>query len=350
MRVRPVVLVCGLLLLSVWQDEAAATEPFAKVGTYGFQFAGLPRGVRNLGMGSTGTASLYEHSTGYFNPASLAWTDAWTLQSSYEEWPADLSLTDFRVSGAHQRISSESTSWRFGGSLGYSGLWMEPQVVRTIFLPEGTGELFDADDHMLTATAAAAWEHGMISLGTGATAKYILSGLAAGDVSTWALDIGAVLAFPIAWNGALVRPRAGYAILNLDTGAEYDGRFLPIANETRTAVGFDISSQVASIGGGAWQRDVPGLTLSFDYDWANRDAGTDDESYGLAASFFGALEARVGQVTFENGRGRTQLGVGLGWDFGHWLFQFDYANLDQSSLFGSERDCFGLIVGARWAP
>lgn len=350
MRVRHVVLACGLLLLSVWRDEAAGAEPFSKVGTYGFQFANMPRGVRNLGMGSTGTASLYEHSTGYFNPASLAWTDAWTLQSSHEEWPAEISLTDIRVSGAHQRISSQAATWRFGGSLGYTGLWMEPQVVRTIFLPDGTDEVFDADDHMLTATAAAAWEHGMISLGTGGTAKYILSGLAAGDVSTWALDAGALLAFPIAWNGALLRPRAGVAMLNLDSGAEYDGRTSHIDNETRTALGVDIASPLTSIGGGAWRRDVAGLMLSFDYDWSNRDAGTDRESYGLAASFFGTLEARIGRVTVEDGREETRYGTGLGWDFGHWLFQFDYAHLDESSFLNLDRDSFGLLVGARWAP
>jgi len=334
----------------VWRDEAAGAEPFSKVGTYAFQFAGMPRGVRNLGMGSTGTASLYEHSTGYFNPASLGWTGAWTLQSSHEQWPAEISLTDIRVSGAHQLISSESTTWRFGGSFGYSGLWMEPQVVRTIFLPEGTGELFDADDHMISATAAAAGERGVISLGLGGTAKYIRSEFAANDVSTWALDMGAIVAAPIALNGALLRPRAGFAVLNLDTGADYDGRVSHIDNETRTALGLDIASPLASIGSGAWKRDVAGLMVSFDYDWANRDAGTDHESYGLAASFFGALEARVGRVTFENGHDRTQFGAGLGWDFGYWLFQFDYANVDESSFIESERDCFGLLVGARLAP
>ncbi len=351
MRVRHVVVASGLLLsLWAWRDKAASTEPFSKVGTYAFQFAGMPRGVRNLGMGSTGTASVYEHSTGYFNPASLAWVDAWTLQSSYEEWPADIGLADIRVSGSHRVISSESTTWRFGGSLGYTGLWMDPQVVRTIFLPEGTGELYDPDDHMLTATAAAAWEHGVITLGAGGTAKYIRSEFAADHVSTWALDAGALVAAPIVLNGALLRPRAGFAILNLDTGADYDGRVSQIDNETRTGIGIDIASPLGSIGSGAWKRDVARLMFSFDYDWANREASTDAESYGFAASFFGALEARFGQVTFENGQDRTQFGAGLGWDFGHWLLQLDYANIDESSFFDLDRDCFGLLVGARWAP
>lgn len=348
MRGRHVVLVCGLLLCLF--DEAAGTEGFSNVGTYGFQFAGMPRGVRNLGMGSTGTASMYEHSTGYFNPASLAWADAWTLQSSYEEWPADLGLADFRVSGAYPPTSSESNAWRFGGSLGYSGLWLEPQVVRTIFLPEGTGETFDADDHMLSATAAAAGEARLISLGVGGTAKYIRSELAADDVSTWAFDVGAIVAVPIAWSGALLRPRAGFATLNLDTGAEYDGRSASIDNETRTAIGVDVASPLVSVGSGAWKRDVPALMFSFDYDWANHDTGMDRESYGVAAAFFGALEARVGTVTFDDGRDQAQVGAGLGWDFGHWLFQIDYAHLDDSSFFNLDRDCFGLLVGARWAP
>lgn len=341
---------CALAWVLPLHDDALAAEPFAQVGTYAFQFAGMPRGVRNLGMGSTGTASLYEHSTGYFNPASLAWTNVWTLQSSYQEWPADISLSDIRVSGGYPRGDSSQSAWRFGGSLGYSGLWMDPQVVRTIYLPEGTGEMYDADDHMISATAAAAWESGVISFGAGGTTKYIRSGFAGSDVSIWAFDVGAIVAFPIAWSGALLRPRAGVARLNLDTGAEYDGRFVSIENETRTAMGVDVASPLVSVGNGAWKRDVPALMFSVDYDWTNRDTRTGRESYGVAAAFLGAFEARVGTVAYEDGRDQVQFGAGLGWDFGHWLFQFDYAHLDESSFFNLDRDCFGLLVGARWAP
>lgn len=351
MHGRHVVLVSGILLfLFAWRNEAAGTEAFSKVGTYGFQFAGMPRGVRNLGMGSTGTASLYEHSTGYFNPASLAWTNVWTLQSSYQQWPADISLSDIRVSGGYPRGNPSQSAWRFGGSLGYSGLWMDPQVVRTIYLPEGTGELYDADDHMISATGAAAWERGVISFGAGGTTKYIRSGFAGSDVSIWAFDVGAIVAFPIAWSGALLRPRAGVARLNLDTGAEYDGRFTSIENETRTAIGVDVASPLVSVGNGAWKRDVPALMFSVDYDWTNRDAGMGRESYGVAAAFFGALEARIGTVSYDGGSDQVQFGAGLGWDFEHWLFQFDYAHLDDASFFNLDRDCFGLLVGARWAP
>ncbi len=345
------VLACGFLLfLFAGRGEVAGAEPFSQVGTYAFQFVGIPRGVRNLGMGSTGTASLYEHSTGFFNPASLAWTDAWTLQSSYQKWPADLSLVDFRISGAYPRTSSGSTTWRFGGSLGYTGLWMEPQVVRTIFLPEGTGETFVVDDHMLSATAAAAWERGVISVGAGGTAKYIRSEFAADDVSTWAFDGGAIIAVPIGLRGAVLRPRAGVAKLNLDTGADYDGSFASIENETRTAVGIDFATPLVSVGNGAWKREVPAIQFCFDYDWANRDSATDRNSYGVAASFLGFFEARAGQVTFEGANQRAQFGAGLGWDFRHWLFQIDYANVEESSFFDVDRDCFGLLVGARWAP
>jgi hypothetical protein len=334
------------------REEAVGAEAFSRVGTYGFTFAGMPRGVRNLGMGSTGTASLYEHSTGFFNPASLAWTNAWTLQTSYEEWPADITLSDICIAGAYLVPSSpESAQWRFGGSLGYSGLWLDPQIIRTVYLPEGTGEMFDADDHMLSATVAAAWEGGMISLGAGGTAKYLRSEMAASDVSTWAFDGGAIVAIPITWRDAVVRPRAGVAILNRDTGASYDDRFFGVENVTRTAIGVDVVAPLVSVGNGAWKRTVPGLAISFDYDWANGETGTDSESYGVAASFLGALEARVGQVTLDDGRGESRYGAGLGWDFGAWLLQFDYAHVDDSVAFlDLDRDCFGLIVGGRWAP
>ena len=352
-RTRRVVLVCGALAcLLAWREEALGEEPFSKVGTYGFLFAGMPRGVRNLGMGSTGTASVYEHSTGFFNPASLAWTNAWSLQASYEEWPADISLSDIRISGAYPGAdSSGSTRWRFGGSLGYSGLWMEPQVVRTVYLPEGTEETFDAGDHMLSATVAAAWEASMFSVGAGGTAKYVRSEAAVNDFSTWAFDGGAVVAVPFVWRDVVVRPRAGAAILNRDTGASYDDLFFGVENVTRTALGVDVATPLVPVGSGAWKRTVPALAISFDYDWANAETGTDRESYGVAASFLGTLEARVGRITLDDGREESRFGAGLGWDFGAWLFQFDYAHINDSVTFLElDRDCFGLIVGGRWAP
>jgi hypothetical protein len=337
--------------LLLGRDEAVGAEPFSHVGSYAFTFAGMPRGVRNLAMGSTGTASLYEHSTGFFNPASLAWTNAWTLQASHEGWPADITLSDICIAGAYlPDSSSESARWRFGGSLGYSGLWMEPQVVRTVYLPEGTGETFDADDHMLSATVAAAWEGGAFSLGVGGTAKYLRSEMAASNVSSWAFDGGMVIALPIAWRDAVVRPRAGVAILNRDTGASYDDRSFGVENVTRTALGVDVATPLVSVGNGAWKRSVSPLAISFDYDWANRESGTDPESFGVAVSFLGTLEARVGQVTVEGNRAESRAGFGLGWDFGPWLFQFDYAQINGISSFVLDRDCFGLIVGARFAP
>ena len=146
MRSRGVVIIGGLLALSPGAPARGA-EPFSKIGSYAGTVLNLPRGVRSIGMGSTGTADVSRATTGFFNPASFAWADALTARVSNEAWPADLDLVDTRVAGAFplQRDSSDGP-WRFGGSLGYTELSMDPHVIRTIYVPEGTAEAFDEDE------------------------------------------------------------------------------------------------------------------------------------------------------------------------------------------------------------
>ena len=322
-----------------------ATEPLAKVGSYGATFAGMPRGVRNIGMGATGTADVSGFSTGYFNPAGFAWTDAATVLGSYEDWGPRISLSDLRVSSGLPFHPDSSSAWRFGGSFGYARLAMDSQTQRTIFLPEGTGRTFDVDDWLLSGSGAASWTRSVFSVGAGGTAKFLHNGLAAGDVSLWTFDLGLVLAAPFNAGSVRLRPRAGAAVLNLDTGAQYDGREFNVVTEDRAGLGLDVEAPTVIVGG----RPVPAVTFAFDYDWIDREAHSNiDFGAGVEVSFVDMIHARIGAM----GDDYSTYGVGAGWDFGSWLFRLDYAHvspedwvLDSLDL---DRDSFGALLAVRW--
>jgi len=327
---------------------ARATEPFAKVGTYAAQWLVFPRGVRNIGMGATGVSDVSGLSTGYFNPACMAWSDATTLLGSYEDMYASLSISEFMLTSPIPfRADSTAGAWHFGGSFGYARLGMDPQTERTIFLPEGTGRTFDASDWLLSAAGATSWTHGAFSIGAGGAAKFLRQNLANNSADGWSFDVGTIAAFPIdLGDGALVRPRAGYAVLNLDNGISFDGRTSYVATENRTGFGFDLETPHVMLA----KRSVPAVGFSLDYEHIDRDGSSaPDYSAGFEISVLSVAHVRYGVIDNDF----TTFGLGTGWDYGHVLFRLDYAHTAPSDhLFdygiSYDRDTVGGLIGVRW--
>jgi hypothetical protein len=330
---------------------ARATEPFAKVGkTYGEQWLQFPRGVRNIGMGATGTADVSGTATGYFNPAVVAFTDATTFLGSYEDMFANISLSDaIVISPIPFRSRERESAWHLAGAFGYSRESMEPQIERTIFLPEGTGRTFDASEWALTAIAAGSWTKDGLSLGAGTTTKYLHSNYGSADLTGWAFDLGAVTTYSLNHSsGAFLRPRVGYARLNLDNGMTYDGREYVVANEQRIGMGLDIAAPLLTL----FHQDVHVFSIAVDYDWIDREGNSPtDYSAGFEVTVTDLIHLRTGVIDDQY----STYGVGLGWDNGKALFRVDYVHAEPKSgyllsLVGPEldRDTVGLLVGGRW--
>ena len=357
MDFRRVLPLCIVLLVMASAYPVRAAEPLARVPIAYESSMSRPHGVRNIGMGITGTAGIRGYSTGFFNPASFAWADAVTVGGSYQEWILDIVLTDTRVTGGFNPKGADAGNpWRFGGSLAYSTMSLDRDVERVIFLPEGTGTTFELDDYYISGSGAAAWERSFVSAGAGGTAKYLHEQFAGESVSTWAFDIGGIVAFPIPFNGGLFRPRVGWAVTNLSTGISLGtSGERSILGETRGAAGLDFSSAIRSIGGGVWQRDVPVFSVSMDYDYVNfRNDDNRDDSWALGweVSIIELVQARYGTfgtVGAENQNNSTY-GFGVGWSFARWLFQMDYAHLSEDLGFFGERnqDVFGAVIGGRF--
>jgi hypothetical protein len=347
-----VVAVCWLACALV-PSGASATEPFAKVGTYGASWLQFPVGIRNIGMGATGTSDVTGFATGYFNPASVAWSNATTLTGSYENFnlaKLGLTLSEFQVTSPFPfHADSTGGDWSFTGGLAYTRQGMDDQTQRTIFLPEGTGRTFDADDWMLAALASSRWDHRAVSLGGGVAAKYINQALA-DDATIWVFDVGVIAAFPLPVRGGMIRPRLGYAALNLDSGGSYDGREFNVVTEQRVGFGLDLVAPRVMV----FDRPVPSVSLSADYDAIDREHGAYQSppqySAGFEVSFVDLVHVRYGVLDHDI----INFGAGVGWDYGHVLFRLDYAhtNPDDSfrgtSFIDLDRDTFGGLIGVRW--
>lgn len=349
-NVAATVVAIGWMVCAFGAHSAWAADPFASGHVYGATFVGFPRGVRNIGMGATGTADVNGLSTGYFNPASVAFANATTLLGSYEDMYLDFSLSDVLISSPIPfHADSTASAWHFAGSLGYTLLNLPTQTERTIFLPEGTGRTFDADDWMLSGLAAASWTHGVMTFAAGGTAKMIQ--LAPNDLTVWSFDVGVLAAFPLEISeGGRFRPRLGYAALNLDSGTSYDTRTVEVQTENRGGFGFDLETPLV----GVFDRSVPAARLSFDYDLIDRQ-GDSMTKYGVGfeLAFANLAHFRYGLIDDNY----TTYGAGVGWDYGRVLFRMDYAHTEPEDNyrvlsagydFDRDRDTFGGLIGVRW--
>ena len=340
----------AICLCACAASAAHATEPFTKVGFYGAQWLKFPIGVRNIGMGATGASDISGFASGYFNPASVAWSNVTTIGGSYENFDISdlgLSLSRFQATSPLPfHPDSTAGAWHFAGSVAYTRFDYNQTVERTIFLPEGTGHTFDPDSWMLSTLATSRWDHGVFSLAAGATAKYIDETLGAGDETTWAFDLGLITSVSVPVGSGVVRPRLGYSALNLDTGGNYDGREYSIENELRYGVGFDLEAPRVIV----WHQAVPVLSAAVDYDLIDRETSPDPNyAAGFEVSLVRLLHVRYGVLDNDY----KNYGAGVGWDFGNVLFRIDYAHSRPEDAFfrefiNFERDTVGALVGVRW--
>ena len=330
-----------LVLLTLSPHPARATEPFGQVHASLVSLLTEQRGVRSLALGSTGAASLYAATTGHVNPATVAWADATVLATSRQQYvrPGDnpvIAYIDARLlSGWSFTDATTGDGWRLGGLLGYANEELDPQIRRTIYLPDGTGDTFDQDDSIYTALAAGSWTKSDFTIGAGVAAKYVDFDL---PESGWAFDWGMLAALTIAQDGALIRPRVGLCASNLDDGFGSSN----LAGESRVGLGADFASSPRSFGG----RVVPVVAASLDYDYVTPSDDSGHAALGWELSFCDMIQGRIG-LDDRDEANVDAWGLGLGWEFGRWMVQADYAH--ESLGFGElGTDTFGVVAGAHF--
>lgn len=194
----------GLLLPGV----AGAAEVFAKVGTYAAQFLKIGVSARATAMGSAFTALADDASASFWNPAGLVSVDGTVVTLNHAEWPADINLEYANYTFSPGFIQGKV-------SLHARGLTMDPQVVRTIYRQQGTGEMFDAGDMSFGVSYARYFTD---KFSSGATVSWMHMGLADNSVNSFVVDFG--LMYRIGIRGM----RLGMAVQNIGSEVDFDDR------------------------------------------------------------------------------------------------------------------------------
>ncbi len=200
--------VAAALVVAALPSQSFATEPFAKVGTYSLQFLKIGVSARGSGMGGAFTAIANDATATFWNPAGMVDITRTDISLSYTWWPADIKLN--YAAGAFTLPFVPGT-W----GVSARALTMDPQVVRTIYLPEGTGEEFDAGDMSFGLSYAKFFTD---KFSSGATVHFIHSGLAEKSVNTFAFDFGLIYRIGL-WG-----MRLGMMIQSLGSEVDYDSR------------------------------------------------------------------------------------------------------------------------------
>jgi len=197
-----------IALAALIPAQAMATEPFAKVGTYALQFLKIPVSARGVAMGNAFTAIANDANATYWNPAGMVDITRTSIALNHTWWPADISL-DY--------ASAVFTLPFVPGQWGVSArsLSMDPQVERTIFLPDGTGQTFDAGDMSFGLSYAKFFTD---KFSSGTTGHFVHSGLADKSVNTFSIDFGLIYRIGL-WG-----MRLGMLIQSLGSKVDYDDR------------------------------------------------------------------------------------------------------------------------------
>lgn len=126
-----------MVLLLPLQAEGA--QIFEKVGTLGGQSLKIGVGARAAAMGDAYVAIADDATAVYWNPAGIARLSGQSISINHTAWPAEI-LFD-------QAAYVFNVKW-IPGMLGVNvrALTMSRDKVRTTYLPDGTGETFDAGE------------------------------------------------------------------------------------------------------------------------------------------------------------------------------------------------------------
>ncbi|HSQ61353.1 MAG TPA: PorV/PorQ family protein [Acidobacteriota bacterium] len=147
--------------------HAEGAQIFEKVGTLGGQSLKIGVGARAAAMGDAYVAIADDATAVYWNPAGIARLSGQTITLNHTAWPAE--------------ILFDQVAYVFGvkwipGMFGVNvrALTMSRDKVRTTYLPDGTGETFDAGEWAYGLTYARSLTD---KFSAGLSVNYVQTGL-----------------------------------------------------------------------------------------------------------------------------------------------------------------------------
>lgn len=205
-RLLIVVLICGSAVLVA--GAQSASQNVSKSGTTAATFLEIGVGAQAVGMGGAYVSVVNNATALHWNPAGVALLEEMNIDVVHTNWIAE---TKFDFAGAVVPLGSV-------GTLGFSltALSMGDMKVRTVEMPEGTGEYFSAGD----LAAGISYARQLTErFAIGFTAKYIQQTIWHESASAFAVDVGTTFKTDL-FGGMTI----GASLSNFGTSMRMSGR------------------------------------------------------------------------------------------------------------------------------
>jgi len=199
---------------AILQAQVDNTQSISKTGTAAAQFLKIGVDARATGMGGAFVAMTGDLSAMHWNPAGLGYFTGVEARFVHNEWLAGM---DFNYLAFAFDVRGFGTL-----GLGVTSLSAPDDLVRTVEQPEGTGELFSADDIAINLTYARQLTD---RFSIGGSAKFIRQNLWHMSASAVAADIGAIFTTPFK------NVRLGASITNFGSDMRLTGRDIRFSND-----------------------------------------------------------------------------------------------------------------------
>ncbi len=161
------------------------TQSITKTGTTAAQFLKIGVDARAAAMGGAFVGIAGDVSSIYWNPAGLGNITGMQVIAVHNQWLADM---DFNFLAVGMELPGIGV---LGASITYLGV--PDDKVRTIIQPDGTGELFSANDFAVTLALARQLTD---KFSLGGNVKYVRQTIWHERAQTFAIDIGALFETP----------------------------------------------------------------------------------------------------------------------------------------------------------
>lgn len=302
-----------------------------KTGTSVGQFLKIGTTADILGMGESGVANVRGMSAMQYNPAGLSRYNCQAITFSQSNWLVD---TDFLYFGGTMNFGNMGTVGLSMTTLDYGEM-----AVRTVEDPEGTGEVFDAQDLSLGLVYA---NNLTDRFSIGGQVKYIGQKIWHMTAQTMAVDMGAL--FITQFKGI----RLGMSITNFGGKMKMSGRDVRFyddpdedsyGNNDQVPAEYQLEkwplplTYRVGLAGEPIQNKNLRWTISVDA--IHPSDNTEYINLGTEIVYRKMLFLRTGMRTLfqEDREGGFTLGGGLKYTFNQSLkLQLDYANVDYGRL------------------
>lgn len=315
------VLTVSFLLTRVLSAQVDNTKRASTAAT----FLEIGVGARAVGYGGAFVSVSNDASALYWNVGGIPQLSKNEISAIHTSWLAD---TKFNYAGLVIPLGD-------AGTLGFSftSLSMDDMKVRTIELPEGTGEMFNAQDISI-AVSYGRYLSDRFSIGF--TVKYIQQTIWHMNASSVAFDIGTIFKTDL-----LGGMRIGAAMTNFGMPLQLSGRdtrYFIRVDDTKLGSNENIPVNIETdswdlpllfqigISTEAFKTDTYQLTVALDALHPNNDK--ESINLGFEFGFKNALFIRGGYnaLFLKDAEGGLSFGVGLNSNmvFSETIVQFDY--------------------------